>query len=126
MEKHINLVATFQIGLSIFNLLFVVIFYTIAKVIGGFIDDANGSAILSTIATIITIFLVIISIPGILAGLGLLKRKEWARILTMILSVIELFSFPVGTAIGIYSLWALNQPESIAAFKTSTFQTPEK
>ena len=116
MEKHINIVAALQIGLSIFNLLIAFIIFTVLKLVGGFVDDANGSTILSLIADIFAIVFIIISIPGILAGMGLYKRREWARILTLILSVIEIFSFPFGTAIGIYSIWALIQPETITAF----------
>lgn len=117
MEKHINIVAALQIGLSIFNLLIVLLFYTVVQLIGGFIDDPNGGMVLSLIANIASIFLIIISIPGILVGMGLYKRKEWARILNLVLSIVELFSFPFGTAIGIYSIWAMIQPETIAAFE---------
>lgn len=119
MQKNINIVAALQIGLSIFNLLIAFLIFTVLKVVGGFVDDANGSTILSLIADILAIVFIIISLPGILAGMGLYKRKEWARILTIILSVIELFSFPFGTAIGIFSIWALIQPETIAAFNDS-------
>jgi hypothetical protein len=116
MEKHINIVAALQIGLSIFNLLIAFLIFTVLKLVGGFVDDANGATILSLIADILAIVFIIISVPGILAGMGLYKRKEWARVLTLILSVIEIFSFPFGTAIGIYSIWALIQPETIAEF----------
>ncbi|MBW8333779.1 MAG: hypothetical protein K0M40_17280 [Prolixibacteraceae bacterium] len=116
MEKHINVVAALQIGLSIFNLLIAFLIFTVLKLVGGFVDEPNGATILSLIADIIAIVFIVISVPGIIAGLGLYKRKEWARILTLILSVIEIFSFPFGTAIGIYSIWALIQPETVAAF----------
>jgi len=119
MQKNINIVAALQIGLSIFNLLIAFLIFTVLKVVGGFVDDANGSTILSLIADIFAIVFIIISLPGILAGMGLYKRKEWARILTIILSVIELFSFPFGTAIGIFSIWAMIQPETVAAFNDS-------
>jgi len=119
MEKHINIVAALQIGLSIFNLLIAFLIFTVLKLVGGFVDDANGATILSLIADILAIVFIIISVPGILAGMGLYKRKEWARILTLILSVIEIFSFPFGTAIGIYSIWALIQPETIAEFSNT-------
>lgn len=119
MQKNINIVAALQIGLSIFNLLIAFLIFTVLKVVGGFVDDANGSTILSLIADILAIVFIIISLPGILAGMGLYKRKEWARILTIILSVIELFSFPFGTAIGIFSIWAMIQPETVAAFNQS-------
>jgi membrane-associated protease RseP (regulator of RpoE activity) len=116
MEKHINIVAALQIGLSIFNLLIAFLIFTVLKLVGGFVDDANGATILSLIADILAVVFIILSVPGILAGMGLYKRKEWARVLTLILSVIEIFSFPFGTAIGIYSIWALIQPETVAAF----------
>lgn len=116
MEKHINVVAALQIGLSIFCLLMVVLSFTVMKVIGGFIDEPEGEMILSIIGNVIATFLILVSIPGIIAGWGLYRRKEWARILTLILSVIEIFNFPFGTAIGIYSIWAMIQPETVAAF----------
>jgi hypothetical protein len=116
MEKHINVVAALQIGLSIFNLLMAFLIFTVLKLVGGFVDEPNANTILSLIADILAIVFIVISIPGILAGMGLYKRKEWARILTLILSIIEIFSFPIGTAIGIYSIWALIQPETINEF----------
>jgi len=120
MEKHINVVAALQIGLSIFNLLIALLIFTVLKVVVGFVEEPQAGNILSIVADVLAIVFIIISVPGILAGIGLYKRQEWARILTLILSVIEIFSFPFGTAIGIYSIWALIQPETVAAFnKTS-------
>jgi hypothetical protein len=116
MEKHINIVAALQIGLSIFNLLIALLIFTVLKLIVGFVDDQNSEFVLSIIANAIAVIFIVVSIPGLLAGFGLYKRQEWARILTMIISVIEIFNFPFGTAIGIYSIWALIQPESIAEF----------
>ena len=120
MEKHINVVAALQIGLSIFNLLIALLIFTVLNLVGGFVDEPNANNILSLIADILAIVFIVISIPGIVAGMGLYKRKEWARILTLFLSIIEIFSFPIGTAIGIYSIWALIQPETIAAFGSNS------
>jgi hypothetical protein len=116
MEKHINIVAALQIGLSIFNLLVAFLVFTVLKLVGGFVDDANATTILSIIADVLAVVFIVISVPGILAGMGLYKRREWSRILTLVLSIVEIFSFPFGTAIGIYSIWASIQPETIAAF----------
>jgi hypothetical protein len=116
MEKNINVVAALQIGLSIFTLLVVILAYTVFNVIGSFIEEPEGKTVLSIIANVIAGFLVCVSIPGLIAGIGLYRRKEWARILTIVISVIILFNFPLGTAIGIYSIWAMVQPETVAAF----------
>jgi len=116
MEKHINIVAALQIGLSVFNLIIALLIFTLFKLIIGFIDEPSAEMILSIVANVIAVFFIIVSLPGIFAGLGLFKRREWARILTLVVSVIGIFNFPFGTAIGIYSIWALVQPEIVAEF----------
>jgi hypothetical protein len=44
---------------------------------------------------------------GILVGWGLMRRQPWARIVAIVLGVISLFHPPIGTALGIYTLWVL-------------------
>lgn len=44
--------------------------------------------------------------------IGLLKYKSWARILTLILGVFALFSFPIGTLIAVYTFWVLTNEEA--------------
>ncbi|MDX8340466.1 hypothetical protein SLH46_14785 [Draconibacterium sp. IB214405] len=117
MEKHINVVATLQIIYSILGLFLAGTIFVLFHIIGNFADDHDAQFVLSIIANVIMIIAFIVSLPGILAGIGLLKRKEWARILTLVISVLNLFSFPIGTGIGVYSIWALVQPENVEAFK---------
>jgi hypothetical protein len=63
-------------------------------------------------------------LPGIiayiLAGYGLLKYKGWARILVIILAILNLILFPIGTAIGIYTLWAMFNNETKALFEAGS------
>lgn len=119
MEKHVNIVAALQIGFSILRLIIVFIIFTVLQLVGDFSGDPNAQTVLSIIANIVAVVFVVVSIPGILAGIGLFKRKEWARILTLIISVLDLINFPVGTAVGVYSIWALSQTETVALFKAS-------
>jgi hypothetical protein len=44
---------------------------------------------------------------ALLAGFSLLNRKSYGRVLTIVLAVLALFKFPLGTALGIYTLWVL-------------------
>ena len=48
-----------------------------------------------------------IGLPSMFGGIGLIRRYSWARYLIIVLSVVDLFSFPIGTALGIFSLWIL-------------------
>ena len=117
MEKHINVVAALHIGFSIFGIIIAVIIYSVLNLAGDFVNDDEANFILSIVANAVATFFIIMSVPGIIGGIGLFKRKEWARILVLILSVLDLFNFPVGTAVGVYSIWALVQPEIVAEFK---------
>jgi hypothetical protein len=59
-------------------------------------------------------------LPGVivyvLAGYGLLKYKSWARILAIILAILNLILFPIGTALGIYTLVIMFNDEAEALF----------
>lgn len=117
MEKHINIVAALQIGFSILGLVVGGIIFTVFVLLGSFIDEPDAQVVFGIIAKVVVVFITILSIPGIIAGIGLMKRKEWARILSLILSVLDLVNIPVGTAVGAYSIWVLVQPEVIEMFK---------
>jgi hypothetical protein len=117
MEKHLNVVAALQIGFSVLWIVIGIIILFILSMIGGFVNDRDANFVLPLIGQIVAAFLFLISIPGVIAGIGLLKRKEWGRILTLVLSVIGLMNFPIGTAVGVYSIWTLVQEETISLFK---------
>ncbi len=117
MERHINVVAALQIGYSILELVIGVLIFILLHFVGDFVDERDAEFVLSIVANVLIVLFVILSVPGIIAGMGLMKRKEWARILTLVLSVLHLLSFPLGTAVGVYSIWALVQPENAEAFK---------
>jgi hypothetical protein len=51
------------------------------------------------------------------AGIGLLQYENWGRILTIIVSALLLFQFPVGTAIAVYAFWVLFSDEGRAHYK---------
>ena len=52
-------------------------------------------------------FVLIKAAAGFFAGWGLLQRESWARILALVVGFIALFNIPVGTVLGIYTLWVL-------------------
>ena len=61
--------------------------------------------------------MLVLSVPGIIAGVGLLSYQPWARILTIVLSILDLISIPFGTALGIYGLWVLFTTEGARLFE---------
>ena len=118
MEKHVNLIGILWIALGV--LTFFGGFITFFILFGvSFIPDIGCEApvILRTVGIGVAIFLLILSIPKIIAGIGLMKKKEWGRILTLIVAFLSILSFPLGTALAIYSFVILVKEETIQLFK---------
>jgi hypothetical protein len=76
--------------------------------------DPDAFAITSAIAVFASTIILVFSIPGLIGGIGLLKRKPWARILVLIVGCVKLFDIPIGTALGVYSIWVLTKEETIS------------
>ncbi|MGH7664346.1 MAG: hypothetical protein ACRENI_08655 [Gemmatimonadaceae bacterium] len=116
MARHITLLGVLYIALGALGLFAaVIVFVAIAG--GGLLSaDVVAITITSTVSTIIALFLVIISAPGVIAGVGLLGRKRWARPLALVLGALNLFNFPFGTALGVYTFWVLLNREAEREF----------
>jgi hypothetical protein len=90
---------------------------TMAGMAGHDHDAMIAISVLGAIGSALVLLLLVLSLPGIIAGWGLLNLKPWARILTIVLSALNLINFPVGTAIGVYGLWVLLNQETEAIFR---------
>jgi len=57
------------------------------------------------------------AIAGVIAGWGLLVHSPWARMLAIVLGCISLIHFPLGTALGVYTLWVLVPEQAEAEYQ---------
>jgi hypothetical protein len=120
MEKHVTLVAALNIGFGILGVL-IAIFVLIGMILVSiYVDDYDVRRILPIVGTVVCFFLIITSIPEIIGGIGLLKRRPWARILILIVACMDLLWIPLGTIFGIYELWVLLQNETTELFKPAS------
>lgn len=118
MKDHITAVAVLQILLGAFGLLAAAfVFVTILG--GGFLSgDLRAMAITSVVATIGAGYLVVVSLPGIVGGFGLLRGKPWARVLLLVVAAFEVFHVPFGTALAAYTFWVLLSEKGKRALAT--------
>jgi len=89
----------------------------IAVIIGGAIIAsvaAEASLPVFMVLSVICLVVGIGSVVAIVAGVGLLQMRNWARWVTIVLAILNLPVFPIGTVIGGLMIWYLLQ-ESIAA-----------
>lgn len=68
--------------------------------------DMHGPAWMGLLPVIVTMT-VLMAALAVFEGMSLLRRKPWGRVLGIVLAIFALFKFPVGTALGIYTLWVL-------------------
>lgn len=126
MAQHVKILAILHIIYAGFVLLAGLVVLVVMGGIAGFISASDRSVdsqvappILGLIGIGVFFFLLVLSLPGIIGGFGLLGFKPWARLLVIVLSAFELLSVPFGTALGIYGLWVLLNGETEILFRAS-------
>ncbi|MBN2365008.1 MAG: hypothetical protein EH225_02660 [Calditrichaeota bacterium] len=123
MKQHITVVGILNIIMGALGILGAIVIITVflgSAILSG---DQEAFPILVIVGTVIAGFLVIISAPSIIGGVGLLRMKEWARIVVLVVSFLNLLNIPFGTALGIYSIWVLLSSESIELFNQERTKT---
>jgi hypothetical protein len=126
MQSHVKILAVLHIALGALGLIagigMALLFGGIAG-IAGFAGDTPDSLVavpvLGAIGGIIMVMSIVLALPALIAGVGLLSFRPWARILTIILSLLNLLNFPFGTALGAYGLWVLFSREGEMLFTGS-------
>jgi hypothetical protein len=125
MRDHVRILAYLHIGFGALGMTAAVIVLFVFGGIAGIVGAANpgnpeawhvAMPILGMVGLVISVCVLLLSLPGIIAGFGLLRFRPWARILTIVLSALHLPGVPIGTAIGIYGLWVLLQAETERMF----------
>ncbi|MBD3168364.1 MAG: hypothetical protein GF307_02700 [candidate division Zixibacteria bacterium] len=117
MEKHITALGVIYIAFGILGIVTGIIVFWVIAGAGMISGDEEAIFITGTVGLIIGLFFIVTSAIEIIGGIGLLKRWGWSRILVLVLGVISLIEIPIGTAIGIYTLWVLLQQEAVDYFK---------
>jgi hypothetical protein len=116
MAKHVKILGWLHIVMGILFLI-VGLIVSAFLIFGGVLsNDYDALTAFTIMAVFIGGLLTIIGLPGIIAGIGLLKRKNWGRILAIIVGLLNITNIPVGTAIGAYTAYILLMQETAPAF----------
>jgi hypothetical protein len=129
MDSHVKLLGILHVVLGCLGVLgagiILIIFGGLAG-IAGMTDQSPDAAlavpILGGIGGIIAVIVLVVSLPGLIGGIGLLRLAPWSRVFMIVISALELIHIPIGTALGIYGLWALTKPETQALFVRPAYQ----
>lgn len=107
MLIHIRRLGAICIALGIVNALVTCLYFTVLD---------REILLVQYVPAIVTLVWMVLmgalAVPQIIAGVGLLRLKPWARSFGMILLTFSLLDVPLGTAAGLYGLSVLMSPEA--------------
>ena len=126
METHVKVLGALQIvmgTLGLFAAVVLVLVFGVASSAVGMSGDPDATFALPIIGitgVALVAFLVVLSLPGVIIGIGLIQRRPWARIAGIVLSILGLTMVPFGTVVGVYGLWVLFSKETERLFSPGT------
>lgn len=102
MEKHHRLVGILYI---VYGCIHVMGILTAILIIHDFSFWTNLPDFIPTLITSILAVSGVVSILGIVGGIGILNNHSWAGTLLLVLGFIYLLNIPLGTMLGVYTIW---------------------
>jgi hypothetical protein len=125
MKTHIQIVAALHIAMGALSLLAAIAVFAFLGMAGGIVvsqGEHEAAGIIGIVAVVLGGFLAVLALPGIIGGWALFAGRSWGRPFVMVLGVIQLINIPFGTALGIYTLWALLREPPPQTPSASTIQ----
>jgi hypothetical protein len=115
LQEHLRLLAILWFAFSAFEVVGGFILFIVANTIFVHVQDLSAPpqvGLLRPLLSFLAAFVFLKGAAGFLAGYGLLHRMHWARPLALVLAFLALIHVPLGTALGVYTLWVLLPAES--------------
>ncbi|HEY6118317.1 MAG TPA: hypothetical protein VIV66_00075 [Pyrinomonadaceae bacterium] len=105
---------------SLFMLLFLTMF--VSSMPNG--NEGAGLPFIVVFWLFFAFFFLAFTIPSFVAGYGLLRHKRWAKTAAIIGGVLAGMSFPVGTAVCVYTFWFLFSEPGRLLYDRPAFPLP--
>jgi hypothetical protein len=116
VKQHIPILGVLHLASGALFAVIGIFLFVFLSGIGAVAHDPMAFRVLTFVGFTTGILLVVLSVPGMVAGYGLLRRRSWARNLAVAVSILNLFNIPIGTVIGIYTLVVLLKTDSEGEF----------
>ena len=113
MKTHVELVGLINIVSGLVSVLIGLFILALFLILAPVTGDPTGSFVLVAVGMSVGGLLIVLGLPGLVAGIGLLKFRAWARILALIAAILAFFNFPLGTLVAVYTVWVLTNDEAV-------------
>lgn len=105
VDQHKKILGTLYVVFSSLNIVLVLMFTAIASTFIPFhVHEHEALLAIKVVKYALLTLTLVLTVPSMIAGIGLLYKKDWALTLAFIIGIIGLLGFPIWTFIGIYSI----------------------
>lgn len=120
MEKHATVLGALFLGVGIMGLIGLIVVLVIFSIGSAALGTAAAQdpsiprflvLLPATFGLFIAAIIALTTIPNFFAAYGLLARRPWGRIVGLVVGILNLPAFPLGTALGGYAIWFFVQDE---------------
>lgn len=108
---HVRKLGAICIVLGIVSAVLTILFVTVLDR-----ESLFGDYLPGVVSLVWLVLMAVLAIPHIIAGIGLMRYRRWARPFGMVLLTFSLLNVPLGTGVGLYGLWVLMSPEADEVF----------
>jgi len=124
MESHVRILGWLNIFFGILGLLAALAILGGSMAVSSILGVSGDEALLpmhivALIGGALAVFTLLLSLPALLLGYGLLNFRPWARVVGFIFAAFALLHVPIGTILGLYTFWVLLKPETEALFRNA-------
>lgn len=127
VQRHAQILGILWLVYSAWSVMAMMIGVPIAMSVMGHIADNHmfsdnqsfapfGMHLAMAVLPFIAVYVGLRSLLGVIAGIGVLTKKPWGRVVAIIAAILALIKIPFGTALGIYTLWVLCNAEAYDAY----------
>lgn len=105
IDQHKKILGTLYVVFSSLNIVIVLMAaLIISAVVPNYVHDFESLLAVKIVKYAVITLTLVLTTPALIAGIGLLYKKDWALTLAFVIGIIGLLGFPIWTFIGIYSI----------------------
>jgi hypothetical protein len=106
LQKHVRILGWLHIVLGCIDLVVGMAAFGILSGIGMLSGDVQAFGVMTLVGGFAGTVMLAMAVPNLTCGMGLLRNwGGWVIVLAVILGLFNLTTFPVGTAIALYTFW---------------------
>src|SRR5271157_57275 len=122
MEYHVKILGWLNVFFGVVGLIAAFAILSGSMAVSAILGLSGEEAMLpmhivALIGGALAVFTLLLSMPALLLGYGLLNFRPWARILGFVFAAFALLHVPIGTFLGMYTFWVLLKPETELLFR---------